>query len=727
MLDYIIKQLKRELGFQIDWQKDYTIKFNYNCSTITQGDQTFVTSQTYYQKNTAVLQYHAASDFYFSDPFQVEEIEDEDQDEHLVQVKFYPEDLSEVEEIEDDDQERLVHVKDSSEQQMSDMVYTFFQGKLYQINLSGMNGGLITFELSKEEKTLEEGQFIISKGGIDKIISFEVWKLLFMIKPSYGYLFMQINDQGLVVFGQQYYRGKIVAPYTISQADLEHHLADWLPDNFCQKLPKAPFSASVKMGIQNLEGKDMFTPSNDDKIFSINNNGGKCYVSDLNGHINHVPNVDCDMMGPYISSIEIYPNRYILHTTPKFKQLMNDIKNSQKGNIVYGNGTLTIQPEDKNQPSITILLQDLYYFKDPLCRYQDSQIVTQLQSQSRDNEKYIIESDKLFYEEDLVASIDSKAYFVIGGKPLNLKYAFRDSLEYMYEANDASLASGQIYLRSLYNGDVKHIPVDEHKFHVRLFNSFASTADFLTFFDAFFDPLEITMNWNNHEQHYEFNCYPATITIITINPFDIRCWETFQYLKQALSPKAYQLVECMLSMMDPDDCSDKTVEITYKNDTFHVNAEPLQAIDLNRMQSSFIIAKTDTANSSKPSILPHALLPSAVVLGAIFVSTGVIAMPIFSIALMTASALAALALQVAIYQNNTQNKGGMLQNPWVSHNSPAFGLALIAYLSLMTNPLAALIAVSTIMTLAPLASVMSQSLFAGNEPHIADSGQKLAA
>ena len=117
----------------------------------------------------------------------------------------------------------------------------------------------------------------------------------------------------------------------------------------------------------------------------------------------------------------------------------------------------------------------------------------------------------------------------------------------------------------------------------------------------------------------------------------------------------------------------------------------------------------------KPSILTHTMLPSAVVLSAIFVSTSVISIPAFTIALMTASALGALALQLAIYQTKCQPKAddGFMQNPWLTHNALAFGLAAIAYFALMANPLSALIVVASVMTLAPLATVMHRSYMEG--------------
>lgn len=121
-------------------------------------------------------------------------------------------------------------------------------------------------------------------------------------------------------------------------------------------------------------------------------------------------------------------------------------------------------------------------------------------------------------------------------------------------------------------------------------------------------------------------------------------------------------------------------------------------------------AITPTSKSSQPpSMLPHAILPSAVVLSAIFVGTGVISMPMFTIALKTASLLGALALQLAIYQTQSRAKPyqGFFRNLLMHHdNITAFGLMVITC-CFITNPLAALITTASIMTLAPLISVES--------------------
>ena len=108
---------------------------------------------------------------------------------------------------------------------------------------------------------------------------------------------------------------------------------------------------------------------------------------------------------------------------------------------------------------------------------------------------------------------------------------------------------------------------------------------------------------------------------------------------------------------------------------------------------------------SRTAYIDHVILPSSVALSVIFASTSMISIPILSTLLMTASVLGALALQITIYQNKNNNYKNFSQNPWITHNLMAFGLTVIAYLALMANPLAALIAVATVMTLAPLASM----------------------
>lgn len=137
-----------------------------------------------------------------------------------------------------------------------------------------------------------------------------------------------------------------------------------------------------------------------------------------------------------------------------------------------------------------------------------------------------------------------------------------------------------------------------------------------------------------------------------------------------------------------------------------------------------LFAKDEYGNEIKPcsgevfyapsasTILPIAIAPlSGMALSCIFVSTGVITMPAFAIALMTATALGTLALQLTIYQSKriADANDNFTQNPWVSHNAMAFGLAAIAYCTLMANPIAALIAVTAVMTVAPLASMAYQA------------------
>ena len=207
-------------------------------------------------------------------------------------------------------------------------------------------------------------------------------------------------------------------------------------------------------------------------------------------------------------------------------------------------------------------------------------------------------------------------------------------------------------------------------------------------------PYVIQWNESNHQYKITIKDQSSKKTSFCINPHDQKTKKIIQCLRAFIKYKVqaknnFSIIDRLIALIDPCSTETKRGEL-----------------------GMYLLV-----DNLKPNMLPHTLLPSAVVLSAIFVSTGVIAMPIFSIALMSASALGALALQVAIYQNNTQNKSAFLQNPWVSHNTLAFGLALIAYLSLMTNPLAALIAISTIMTLAPLASVMSQSLFSSDEAY----------
>lgn len=112
-------------------------------------------------------------------------------------------------------------------------------------------------------------------------------------------------------------------------------------------------------------------------------------------------------------------------------------------------------------------------------------------------------------------------------------------------------------------------------------------------------------------------------------------------------------------------------------------------------------------NQPTPIVLPHLILPLVMISCAMCAYTGVIGLPAFTMALMIGSKVGFIGLQIGIYQN----KNNFMQGPWMSHNAIAFGLAAIAYCALMTNPLAALIAVATVMTLAPLASVTSHSLF----------------
>jgi len=263
-----------------------------------------------------------------------------------------------------------------------------------------------------------------------------------------------------------------------------------------------------------------------------------------------------------------------------------------------------------------------------------------------------------------------------------------------------------------------YVPLD-NEINPILFREMDTYSDFLYKSQSDLS-LVYTISYNKDANKYFIKINDSTY--LTINLDDPKTWYTLKIFEQCKPKKddkdarrqdviiifnhILNLLDTVCSLHFKDNNNSLKFQLVNKNT---INAYDGFKEALTKLEAAY------KAKSAKPSILPHTLLPSAVVLSAIFVSTGVIAMPVFSIALMTASALGALALQVAIYQNNTQNKGGMLQNPWVSHNTLAFGLALIAYLSLMTNPLAALIAVSTIMTLAPLASVMSQSLFAGND------------
>lgn len=112
----------------------------------------------------------------------------------------------------------------------------------------------------------------------------------------------------------------------------------------------------------------------------------------------------------------------------------------------------------------------------------------------------------------------------------------------------------------------------------------------------------------------------------------------------------------------------------------------------------------DQPTPTYPSIYPHLILPSSTILSAIFVGTGVINMPAFTMALMAGSSIGALALQIAIYQTDaSKDFDSFLHSPWILYNAITFGLAAMTYFSLMANPLQALIGVTSIMTMAPFA------------------------
>lgn len=139
---------------------------------------------------------------------------------------------------------------------------------------------------------------------------------------------------------------------------------------------------------------------------------------------------------------------------------------------------------------------------------------------------------------------------------------------------------------------------------------------------------------------------------------------------------------------------------------------------LHRTNFEVINAFTPQSHALSSRVLNRLTLPTALLLSAIFVATNVISIPTFVMALTTASILGVLVLQITIYQNHAlKPNASFIHNPWVSHNSVAFGLAGIAYWSLIATPIAAYIAVTVIMTLAPLGSMMHSHGYYGLFAH----------
>lgn len=106
---------------------------------------------------------------------------------------------------------------------------------------------------------------------------------------------------------------------------------------------------------------------------------------------------------------------------------------------------------------------------------------------------------------------------------------------------------------------------------------------------------------------------------------------------------------------------------------------------------------TDTQYHYYGNVLPHVILPLAFVLSAMCAGGGIMAIPTFSTLMIGVSAVSALVLQFAIYQSKANA---------IQHNGFVAVLATGAYTLFMANPLAALIALTTVMTTAPAASVV---------------------
>ena len=616
-------------------------------------------------------------------------------------------------------------------------VKTHQDGKVFIKSLSYDQDNPYFYELDEAYDEAFEGQYIIN--GF--CYSLEAFKLFSLINNGQTY-YMQRDQERVVIGSKLGQDGQIIKTLELSIADFKKFMqvfqqSDSDIDYFYQKcLTERPFP------YQYLSREKSFMFADNTTLFKVTK--GESHSLNLEGLHREVRQhvqekfqnmVQWVKQNPYVQSAELKfgKNQPLITMTTQFKDMTASLLEARK--IEYN-------PDNKD-----LKCDDVFFEIDDdlaeLRTYDTDDKALSLLKDITGTEEYTtaIQKDGLFYFKkerhefgSIIKQKDGENIYYgtsLGGA----KFFCQGSI-----AQSLNVNTSYLVLRSSVNHESfsYYQVADETKINHALLMSMVDLSFYLKEnpnpqFTSKWDRLTGNVTVTYVEDNDAFNSYIINL----INLQDPKTWFTIKCLKEALGQSYNDNIELLLTMLHQSQGHDLEFELNDLNgrNVYDINGGgTLKPKSLDELESAYITkdkmitSEAFISQGAKPSILPHALLPSAVVLSAIFVSTGVIAMPVFSIALMTASALGALALQVAIYQNNTQNKGGMLQNPWVSHNTLAFGLALIAYLSLMTNPLAALIAVSTIMTLAPLASVMSQSLFAGNDADATTGNtQKLAA
>lgn len=149
---------------------------------------------------------------------------------------------------------------------------------------------------------------------------------------------------------------------------------------------------------------------------------------------------------------------------------------------------------------------------------------------------------------------------------------------------------------------------------------------------------------------------------------------------------------------------------------------PITTRVIENLRMNLIYHVADHANHQHNTDLwVHAILPSALGLMGILAAIGSISLPLFSSLLIATLSLSMMIFQYTVYTSKAD---------FTSHNLIALSAGLLAYTLFMTNPLAAMVAVTAVMTTAPGVSavygrISTASLFNQN-PYSSDMGSPKA-
>lgn len=140
-----------------------------------------------------------------------------------------------------------------------------------------------------------------------------------------------------------------------------------------------------------------------------------------------------------------------------------------------------------------------------------------------------------------------------------------------------------------------------------------------------------------------------------------------------------------------------------------VSSTPMK-FSLNELATIAAFDQYIVQQSRKDNNYLYLVFPAILVMTTLLTFHGLVSLNAFMTTLTVVAALATLALQIAIikldnakYQSTLKqsNLYGILTNPWIMYNGLCIGLAVIAYLALMSNPFVAMVTSISIMSLAP--------------------------